>query len=473
MLVENIFHHLFESEEYFNVVYPHLNEELFSDRIIQVVFKNMHEYSETYNKRPNKKDVALTLSTDKRITQEETDQAIALLKSFSEETVSNNIDLVIDQTEKWVKARTMEMAIMESIEIIENDQPPELIEDKVINALSVSFKNDLGAEYLSHADTQYDWYITEEEGMPTDTETINEITGGGFRKKALYVIVGRIHIGKTLWLCHLASNFLQKGKSVVYISAEMSQEEITKRIDSNVLDLQTKELDKALDKEKYFSRVKKALKQTEGKLFVKEYPSGMANRNHIMSYLKELKIKKDFVPDVVLVDYINELSSSRLPASAMTNSYLYMKAVTQELRAIALEEELCMITATQFNRDGASKSADKTEMDGTGESWAIPAVADFMGALIQPKELYEEGKYLVKVLKNRFDQNLHQVYTIGVDRNYTRLYQLDDEEKDIPIQTKRMLAHEDTVREQLENLDEDGDSKVFVFDDYRKDKDDE
>ena len=408
MILETTFNQLLANQKYFNTVYPHLNTKLFSNRHHQTIFQKMTEYVETYRQRPESKDVRLLISTDQNISEEDT-QAIALLLDDVERLeVSDNVDLLIDETERWVQNRSMELAILESVEILETGKPRGLIEDKVKEALSVSFRQKLGMEYFLSAPDQYKFYTSEDELFTCDIDLLNQALGGGFRRKALYMFIGGVNVGKTLWMCHLASSLLRNGYNVVYLTGEMSENAIYKRIDANMLTMEMDWLGPDLKKKHYYDRVKiHAKKKQRGRVFVKEYPTGFGNRNHILAYLQDLALKKAFVPDIMIVDYLNIFASSRLPASQSADSYHYMKAVAEEFRAIAVEHNITIISPTQLNRDSFKKTADAMDMTGQSDSFAIPALADWMGAIISSKELFEDNKYLLKTLKTRFALSFH------------------------------------------------------------------
>ena len=267
--------------------------------------------------------------------------------------------------------------------------------------------------------------------------------GGGFRRKALYIPIGRTNIGKTLWTCHWACALAQLGYNVLYISGEMAEEMIAQRLDANILDMPMDDLGMDLDRKTYLKKVRDAYGRTSGRIKIKEYSAGACNALHIQNLLNEYKLKDDFVPDVIICDYLNLFSSFRLPASAMSNTYLYNKSVAEELRGLARENNCTMIAPTQTNRSGAS-AGENTDMGDTADSFGLPMTADWMGAIIQNDELFALGKYLLKVLKSRFGDNINAVYTLGVTRSLMRLYELPEEEHEIPQHMKDLLAAQAT-----------------------------
>lgn len=459
MILETIFNQLLTNQKYFKAVYPHLETRLFSNTNYQILFKKITEYSEKYSKPATAKEINLLLSTDQKITEQTTDDISKMITDISALEVSNNIDLLIDETEKWVQDRTMELAILDSVEILETNKPRGLIEEKVKQALSVSFKQELGMEYYISAVEQYKFYTATDAVIKCDIDLLNEALGGGFRRKAMYMFIGGTNVGKTLWMCHLAASFLVSGYNVAYITAEMAEHEIYKRIDANILDMEMSLLGKELGKKQYYDRVKiHAKKENRGRFFIKEYGSGQANRNHILAYLQELKLKKGFKPVILIADYLNEFASSRLPASQSGDSYQYVRAVTQEFRAIAIEEDLVFISPTQLNRASFSKTAEKLDLTGQADSFAVPMISDWMGAIISNKELFDESKYLLKTLKTRFGENNMDVVTIGVARKHMRLINLADEEQDVPIIVKDRMTENDKRRKIMAD-----DERTFVF----------
>lgn len=460
MIIDSIFNYLLADDKFYNVVYPHLDVRLFSDTKAKTLFGQIKKYSDTYSKHPKPADLKLLLSTNPDITQEKTTEVSDYIDTLTKMEVTKNPDLMIDEAETWVKDRCMELAILDSVEILQNGEPRGLIEEKIKEALAVSFRNELGLHYLADAEQQYEFYTNEEMGIPVDIPSINKAVGRGFRKKSIYMFIGKTHVGKTLWLCHIAAAFKRSDISGVYFTAEMSENAITHRIDANILDFEMSELGMSLGRESYMDKVSSTIeKYSKGDWFIKEYPPGFASKNNITSYLQELKIKEGIIPDVIIVDYINLFASSRLPASAMQNSYLYMKVVTEEMRALAVENAFPVITATQTNRDSANNSIESADMTGVGESWAMPQTSDWMGIIAQPPELFEERKYLLKVLKNRHADNMYDVCTVGVDRTHMRLLELTGNEQDLPIVVKDRMAVADKKRDALPDDDE----RTFIF----------
>ena len=331
-------------------------------------------------------------------------------------------DFLVDETEKWCKDRAIYNAVMESIQIIdksssrEKGEIPEILKD----ALSVSFDQHIGHDFIEDSDERFISYNTVEDKLPFDLEMMNKITKGGLPNKTLNVIMAGTGVGKSLFMCHCAANNLMMGKNVLYISMEMSEEKIAERIDANLMNLPIQELSN-LPKEMYDKKVKSIRDKTTGKLIVKEYPTASAHTGHFRHLLQELNLKKDFLPDIIYLDYLNICASSRMKASSSVNSYTMVKSIAEELRGLAVEFKLPIMTATQTNRQGFTST--DVGLEDTSESFGLPATADLMVALISTEELEELDQIMVKQLKNRYnDPTYYRRFIIGVDRSRMKLY---------------------------------------------------
>ncbi len=462
MLLESMFNYVFEDNDFYNLVFSKLNEKLFIDRKLKIIYKKIKEYVDEYTTRPTVKDVALLIDTDGNLTEEESTLIIEKLKEIKNIEVTENFDLMKNETEQWLLHRSCELAVLESSEILEKGLPKGQMVEIMKDAVSMSLASNLGYEYAVDAEKQYSYYTRKEEVMACGLESLDILTGGGFRRKALYLFIGKTNVGKTLWLCHTGAALVQQGFNVAYYTAEMAEEAINMRLDANILNIQMNHLNLNLEKGFYLDRVNKFIDIPErGRLFCKEYPTGFGSRDDILRNLEELKIKESFVPDAIIVDSVNIFASCRLPSSLMANTYVYQKAVCEEFRAIGVEKDVPIITATQLNRESANKSADAMDTTGTSDSWGIPATSDWMGAIIQPQELYEQNKYLLKNIKTRFSENLYKVETVGVDRSHMRLFDVDEDEKDIPIAMKDKMEYQDKMRQTTLQTEDD---KVFIFD---------
>ena len=437
MLLTNLFYHLVNDSDFFRIVYPHLNDDYFIEKNHKVSFNKIKEYYEKYGKKPSINDIKLLIETDNSVTEKDSEDAYEFLANLKKIEKVDDIKLLIKQVESWCQSRALELAILEGVEIIQTGKTKGSIKDKIEKALAVEFDVKIGMDFFKDAPARYDKYIMEEEVIPTDIEMLNILLNGGFRKKAIHCFNGRVNIGKSAILCSLASCFLKQGRNVVYISGEMSEDMISKRIDANLLDIPVNNLNKNLDKKVYLSKIKEIFSKTQGKLIVKEYPTGSANSNHISNLLNEIKTKRGFTPEVLILDYLNIFGSSKLNANASLNSYQYVKSIAEEMRGIAVNFDLAFITATQINRSNFNNN--DLDMTSTSESIGLAATMDFMAGIIQPPELFEQRKYLFKNIKSRFDSNINQVVTVGIDYNKMRLTNLDDQQQEIPVYMKDKL----------------------------------
>lgn len=429
------------NERYFGVVMPHLNQKLFIEKHEKQLIGIIKKYTNIYHSKPTVSDLKLLVTGDSELTENDTDKIISYLDALTDFEHAENTDYLIDETERYAQDRSMELAILESVDILQKKESRGKIQEKIKDALSITFRQNMGFEYFINAQNQFDFYTSPDAYMSCDIDELNIAVGKGFRKKCIYAFIAGTNVGKSIWLCHLSASFLKQGYNVLHLTAEMSENAIIQRIDANLLDIPINDLNSSISRETYFEKIKRTQNTYQsGKLIVKEYPTSTATKNHIVSFLKELRIKKDFVPDIIIADYLNIFKSSVLPASQASDSYNYMRSVTEEFRAIAIEENVALITATQLNREAYNKGTDKLDMTGQGDSWGIPQTLDWQGAIVRPKEI--EGKFLIKVLKTRFGSNINAVYSVGIDFDKMRLFNLADEEKDVPIVVKDRLKNE-------------------------------
>ena len=339
---------------------------------------------------------------------------------------------MLDTTEQWCRDRAIYLALMEAIGIADGqdekknrDAIPSILSD----ALAVSFDNNIGHDYLLNYEERYDFYHKKEDKIPFDLEYFNKITKGGLPNKTLNVTLAGTGVGKSLFMCHLASSVLLQGRNVLYITMEMAEEKIAERIDANLLNIPIQEISE-LPKMMFDSKVNSLMKKTQGQLIIKEYPTASAHSGHFKALLNELALKKSFRPDIIFVDYLNICASSRYRANSNVNSYSYIKAIAEELRGLAVEANVPIVTATQTTRSGfGSSDVDLTD---TSESFGLPATADLMFALISTEELEEQNQIMVKQLKNRYyDPTLNKRFCVGIDRAKMRLYDVDEAQKDL------------------------------------------
>ena len=451
MLITNMFNSLIKSEKFFRIVYPHLKSEYFPEVPDKQVLKKIGIFYEQYNRVPNLADVKLMVDQDNDLSVETSAEIIKRLVEIHKVERVTDENFLIDEVEKFVQNRALENAIMSSVEILQDETKARgSIREKIDEALAIQFIVNVGHDYIMDAEERLESYSEVEESIPLDILKINEAMGGGLVKKSLFLYAAPPNKGKTLWMCHNAASLLKSGQNVLYISSEMSEKAISKRIDANVLDIEMKELSIGLDKTKFRSKLKTIMTKTNGKLIVRQFPTGTCTSNHIKALLHEIKLKKGFTPDVIILDYINIFASSRLPASAMTSPYIYIKAICEEMRAVAVEFDCCVLSAVQNNRGSVKKTTD-VGLDDMADSFGIAMTADWVGALIQTEELREMCKYLIKTVKTRFDENNDKVYTVGVVFNKMRLTNLDDSEQEIPLHIKDQLKVQKEQKRKKEN----------------------
>ena len=353
---------------------------------------------------------------------------------------SENLDWLIERTEKWCQDRSVYNAVMESISIIDGKHATlkkNAIPDVLSKALGVSFDTNIGHDYLEQVDERYDFYHEQEERIPFDLDNFNKITKGGLPNKTLNIALAGTGVGKSLFMCHCASNILSQGRNVLYITMEMAEERIAERIDANLLNIPIDQIEN-LSKDMFRDKVSQINAKTEGKLIIKEYPTGQANTSHFRALLNELKLKKNFVPEIIFIDYLNICASSRMKMiGGAVNSYSYIKSIAEEMRGLAVEFNVPIMSATQTNRQGFS--SDDPGLEDTSESFGLPATADLMFALISNDELNSMGKILVKQLKNRYnDPTKYNRFTLKVDRSRMKLEDDDNQnmvttKDDVPV----------------------------------------
>ena len=416
-----ILRNLLHSEEYIRKVIPFVKAEYFEDTNQRIVFEEILKFVEEYN-QPATAEV-LCIETEKRKDINDT--------SFKEithligclEDVPTEFNWLIDTTEKWCRDRAIYLALMESIHIADGndekknrDSIPTILSD----ALAVSFDTHVGHDYLADYEKRYESYHRKEEKIEFDLEYFNKITKGGLPNKTLNIALAGTGVGKSLFMCHVASSVLLQGRNVLYITLEMAEERIAERIDANLLNVPIQDIAE-LPKSMFESKVNNLAKKTQGTLIIKEYPTASAHAGHFKSLLNELALKKSFRPDIIFIDYLNICSSSRFRGGSNVNSYTLVKSIAEELRGLAVEFNVPIVSATQTTRSGYGSS--DVELTDTSESFGLPATADLMFALISTEELEELGQILVKQLKNRYnDPTIHKRFVVGIDRAKMRLY---------------------------------------------------
>ena len=423
--VENlVLKNLLLDEEYVRKALPFIKAEYFTEIKEKELFKVISKYFTDYNAIPTKEALEIEVGTLKNISDEQHGQIVQLIRDIDSE--KSDYDWILDTTEKWCKERAVYLALMESIKIAEgNDEKRATgaIPSILSEALAVSFDNHIGHDYLEDYEERYEFYHQTEEKIPFDLEFFNRITKGGLPNKTLNIALAGTGVGKSLFMCHVASSVLLQSKNVLYITLEMAEEKIAERIDANLLSVDIQQLDQ-LPKMMFDSKVQKIAKKTQGQLIIKEYPTAAASVGHFRALLNDLALKKSFKPDIIFIDYLNICASSRYSKLGNVNSYSYIKAIAEELRGLAVEANVPIVSATQTTRSGyGSSDVDLTD---TSESFGLPATADLMFALISTEELEEINQIMVKQLKNRYnDPTLNKRFVIGIDRAKMRLYDVE------------------------------------------------
>lgn len=413
------------NESYSRRVLPFIKPEYFSDMGEKLVFEKVSDFILKYDARPSKEALLIAVSKDDKIGSEIESNVKDMIVSFENSQIEDK--WLIEQTEEWCKDRAIYIALLGSIKIADDKKSkfsrgniPKMLTD----ALSVSFDPNVGHSYLDDTDARYESYHRVEEKFPFDLECMNKITKNGVPRKTLNVILAGTAVGKSLALCHMAASYFMSGKNVLYITLEMAEERIAERIDANLLNISLTDL-QSISKDMYDKKIEAIKSKTVGRLIVKEYPTATATTTHFRALLNELSLKKNFVPDVIFVDYLNIAASARINNSNNINSYTYVKSIAEEFRGLAVECNVPMWTATQTNRAGYVSS--DIGLENTSESFGLPATADFMIALSTTEELEQMGQILVKQLKNRYnDVNSLKRFVVGIDRSKMKLFDLDD-----------------------------------------------
>jgi replicative DNA helicase len=429
MIENTILSNLISNEDYGRKTIPYLRSEYFTDNDQRIIFGLIEEYVKKYNKFPNKEALAVDLHDLDGLN----DSQFASIQSKIGELQASDVneEWLLDNTEKFCQDKAIYNAIMDSIRILDDKTGKTskgMIPEVLTKALSVSFDTHIGHDFIDDAESRFEFYHRTEVRIPFDLEYFNKITKGGVPKKTLNIALAGTGVGKSLFMCHCAAANLTKGNNVLYITLEMAEEKIAERIDANLLDVTIDELS-LLPKETYDKKMNRLKEKTKGKLIIKEYPTASAGSGNFRHLLNELKMKKDFVPDVIYIDYLNICSSSRLKYGANVNSYTYVKAIAEELRGLAVEFNVPIFSATQTTRSGFTNS--DVGLEDTSESFGLPATADFMFALISTDELHALNQMMVKQLKNRYsDPSMNKRFVVGVDRSRMKLYDVEQSAQD-------------------------------------------
>ena len=427
---------LVTNEQYARKVLPFMKGDYFSDKTERTVFEEITKFVDKYNKIPTQTSLEIEVSGRKDLNEEEFKKVVAVIQTL--ESTDVDFDWLVNTTEQFCKDKAVYNAIVEGISIIDGKDKhrgPDAIPNILTDALAVGFDNRVGHDYLVDADDRFDFYHTIEEKIPFDLEFFNRITKGGLPPKTLNIALAGTGVGKSLFMCHMAANCLSMGKNVLYITLEMAEERIAERIDANLMNISMEDLHD-LPKSMYDNKIAKIIKSTSGKLIVKEYPTASAHTGHFRGLIKELAIKKSLKPDIVFVDYLNICASTRYKGQSNVNSYMYIKAIAEELRGLAVEINVPIMSATQTTRSGFTNS--DIGLEDTSESFGLPATADLMFALISNEELDELNQIAVKQLKNRYnDLTVNKRFVIGIDRAKMQLFDIKLEEQDDLVDTNQ------------------------------------
>ena len=419
-----ILRNLIHDEEFLRKVLPFVEPDYFDERAEKVVFEEINNFAQEYDKILTPEILAIEIQNRDDLTEQEFKDISVVVDSLKES--ETHTQWLLDATEKRCRDRAIYLALMESIQIADGkdskktrDAIPSILSD----ALAVSFDNHIGHDYLEDYEQRYETYHKKESKIPFDLDYFNKITKGGLPNKTLNIALAGTGVGKSLFMCHVASSVLLQGKNVLYITLEMAEEKIAERIDANLLDVNIRDLVE-LPRQVFDTKVSKVAAKTQGTLIIKEYPTASAHSGHFKSLLNDLALKKSFRPDIIFIDYLNICASSRYRGAIGVNSYSYIKAIAEELRGLAVEAEVPIVSATQTTRSGYSSS--DVDITDTSESFGLPATADLMFALISSEDLEGLGQIMVKQLKNRYnDLNMNKRFVLGVDRAKMRLYDCD------------------------------------------------
>jgi replicative DNA helicase len=444
---------LLHNEEYLRKALPFLKDEYFEDEDQKVVYQEILSFTTEYNELPTKEVLSIEVEKRKDINEDQFKKIAHLISHLDDEPAE--FDWLLNTTEKWCRERAIYLALVESIGIADGqskDKTPDAIPSILSDALAVSFDNHVGHDYLEDYLERYEAYNRKENRIPFDLEYFNKVTKGGLPNKTLNIALAGTGVGKSLFMCHMAASVLLQNKNVLYITMEMAEEKIAERIDANLLNVNIQEVAE-LPKQMFETKVNNLAKKTQGTLIIKEYPTASAHSGHFTSLLNELALKKSFRPDIIFIDYLNICASSRYRGGSNVNSYTVIKSIAEELRGLAVEANVPIVSATQTTRSGYGSS--DVELTDTSESFGLPATADLMFALISTEELESLGQILVKQLKNRYnDANVYKRFVIGIDRAKMRLYDCEQSAQDdlLESKTEEEYNYEDKPKKSFEGF---------------------
>ena len=420
---------LVTNEEYCRKVLPFIKPDYFNVKEERVVFEEITNFVDKYKKIPTKISLEIEVESRKDLTEDQHKKIVEIIQTLDATDV--DMEWLVDTTEKFCKDKAIYNAIVDGISIIDGKdkkRTPDAIPSILTDALAVCFDNAVGHDYFKDSEERFEFYHKVEERIPFDLEFFNKITKGGLPQKTLNICLAGTGVGKSLFMCHMAASVLSQGKNVLYITLEMAEERIAERIDANLMNISMEDLHD-LPKKMFDDKIAKINAKTNGTLIVKEYPTATAHSAHFRGLIKELAIKKSFKPDMIFVDYLNICASSRLKGATNVNSYTYIKSIAEELRGLAVECNVPIMSATQTTRSGFTSS--DLGLEDTSESFGLPATADFMFAIISNEELEALNQIVVKQLKNRYnDPTVNKRFVVGIDRSKMKLYDVENKEQD-------------------------------------------
>ena len=454
MIEKTILSHMIFNEPYSRKVLPFIKDEYFHNLPDKVIYNLIKDYVEKYNALPTKEVLYLELDNRDGISESVFKDAKSIIDDMAKE--DTKIEWLVDSTEKFCQDKAIYNAIMASIKILDDKKETQgkgAIPNLLSEALGISFDVSIGHDYIDNADDRFDFYHEKKERIPFDLDYMNKITKGGLIKKSLNIALAGTGVGKSLFMCHCATNNLAQGKNVLYITMEMAEEKIAERIDANLLNVTIDEL-ALLPKDVYDKKIKRVKEKTTGKLIIKEYPTASAGAAHFRHLINELRIKRNFIPDIIYIDYLNICCSSRIKSGSNVNSYTLIKSIAEELRGLAVEFAVPIVSATQTTRSGYGNS--DVELTDTSESFGLPATADFMFALISSEQLESLNQIMIKQLKNRYnDPTIHKKFVVGVDRAKMRLYDVEQSAQDDIADDKPVIP-----KNKFGGMDEDKKKKI-------------
>ena len=429
-----ILRNLLYNEEFVRKVLPFIRPEYFQDQSQKIIFQEISSFVEEFNNIPSKEVLNIEVEKRNDVNEDQYREVCQTIEHLTDVPV--DFSWLVETSEKWCRDRAIYLALMESVQLADGggEKSPDSIPSILQEALAVSFDNHVGHDYLNDSEERYDSYNQKENKIEFDLEYFNKITKGGLPNKTLNIALAGTGVGKSLFMCHVASSVLLQGRNVLYITMEMAEEKIAERIDANLLNVPIQDLTD-LPKSMFENKVTNLAKKTQGTLIIKEYPTASAHSGHFKALLNELALKKSFRPDIIFIDYLNICASSRYRGNLSVNSYSYIKAIAEELRGLAVETNVPIVSATQTTRSGYGSS--DVELTDTSESFGLPATADLMFALISTEELESMGQILVKQLKNRYnDPTIHKRFIVGIDRAKMRLFDCEQSAQQDMLESK-------------------------------------